>query len=268
MPLISFPWLFQRELGMIAKKRDDAFSVSTTVPTTHFAGKQKVKTITKFEESGNVLQALPILPSFVSTETETGDTKSDTPANTGLLTPDSEQERKDSGTVDGLAAGIASSATPAPLHDSIGCQGGTPSSVHSTTPPLSFETLDLVPSEIHLASKVLAGSSAFDHDDHQAVATGLAEIYALPAESSGEYQTPVPTPMAKESPAQLLPVTVPAAAEEMLLVDVDADVDDEEGASEGEQVSSQHDSLLMISRTTANIKSHFRSSSRSRSRQR
>jgi RNA-dependent RNA polymerase len=239
MPLISFPWLFQRELGMIAKKRDDAFSVSTTVPTTHFAGKQKVKTITKFEKSGNVLEALPILPSFASTELETEQVRNDTPANTGLLTPDSEQERKDSGTVDGLAAGIASSATPASVHDGAGCQEGTGSGEHTTAPPLSFETLDLVPSEIHLASKVLAGSSAFDHDDHQAVATGLAEICALPAESVGEYQTPVLTPMTKESPTQHPPETAPATAEETLLVDVDADADDEE-TNEGEQVSPLH----------------------------
>jgi RNA-dependent RNA polymerase len=221
MPLISFPWLFQRELGMIAKKRDDAFSVSTTAPTTHFAGKQKVKTITKFEESGNVLEPLPILPSSISAETDTEELEGSAPLDTGLPTPESEQERKDSCTSDMFTTETTSSATLACEDD------GT-----DATFPLGAKANDTAPSDIQMASKILAESSAFEHSDHEALTQGLAEIDALPAESSGEYQTPVPEVV----PAQLLPDSVPDGAEEMLLLDVDADADDE-GASEGEQVS-------------------------------
>jgi hypothetical protein len=227
MPLISFPWLFQRELGMIAKKRDDAFSVSTTAPTTHFAGKQKVKTITKFEESGNVLAPLPILPSSISAETDTEVMKSSTPLDTGLPTSESEQERKDSCTSDISTTEITSSATPACEDDST-----------NATLSLGAKTNDTAPSDVQMASTILAESSAFEHSDHEALTQGLAEIDAMPAESLGEYQTPVPEVVPEVMPTQLLPETGTVGAEEMLLLDVDADADDE-GASEGEQVSPQ-----------------------------
>ena len=225
MPLISFPWLFQRELGIIAKKRDDAFTVSTTAPTTHFAGKQKVKTITKFEEDGNLLEPLQILPS-ISTRLprlQTEEAKGATLVNTGLLTPDSEQERKDSCITDRSTTEAASSTTPA-------CQNND----NNASLLLAADTDEVSPPETHLASKVLAESSAFDDEDHEALAKGLAAIDALPAESSGEYQTPV----APGVPALRPPETAVSGAEQMDLTDVDADADADE-AIEGEQVGFQ-----------------------------
>jgi RNA-dependent RNA polymerase len=230
MPLISFPWLFQRELGMIAKKRDDAFSASTTAPTVHFAGKQKTKTITKFEAEGNFLEPLPILPPSISTDPEAGEPKSDTLSDIGLLTSESEQERKDSCMLDRSAAEIASLATTACGDDDTGA-----------TPSASTNTNGAVPSDINMVSKVLAESSAFDDDDHEDLIKGLAEINAmpeLPEESSGEYQKP----MAEEQvPVQHLPETSLSGTEDMLLMDLDADEEDE-GASEGEQVCSRYES--------------------------
>jgi RNA-dependent RNA polymerase len=233
MPLISFPWLFQRELGTIAKKKDDAFSVSTTAPTLHLAGKQKTKTITKFEESGAILEPLPILPQTISTDPETEELRSDTPPlATGLLTPDSEQERKDSCTIELSASETTSAALPAYEDDHTSRQNSIPTDelVTVSTPN------DAVPAEIHTASKVLAESSAFDVGDCDAVAKGLAEIDALPAESEEEYQTQAP----KELLTQLLLKTTPDGAKEKLPAEVDDDADDED-ASEGEQVSSYHD---------------------------
>jgi RNA-dependent RNA polymerase len=233
MPLISFPWLFQRELGMIAKKKDDAFSVSTTAPTLHLAGKQKTKTITKFEESGAILEPLPILPPTISTDPETEELRSDTPPlATGLLTPDSEQERKDSCTIELSASETTSPVLPAYEEDHTSRQNSIPTDELVTVPTPN----EAVPAEIHTASKVLAESSAFDVGDCDAVAKGLEEIDALPAESEGEYQTQAP----KELLTQLLLKTTPDGAKEKLPAEVDDDADDED-ASEGEQVSSYHD---------------------------
>jgi RNA-dependent RNA polymerase len=242
MPLISFPWLFQRELGMIAKKKDDAFSVLTTAPTLHLAGKQKTKTITKFEESGAVLEPLLILPSTISSDPESEELKSTTPPlRTGLLTPDSEQERKDSCIIDRSTSEPTSPTAPACKDDNSSRQDSIPTEEPATSSSPSTSTNDaavLRDREIRTACKVLAESSAFDISDADAVARGLAEIDAMPAESEGEYQTTVPEVVPEVLPVQLLLKDTPKDVEDTPSVDVDDDSDDEM-ASEGQQVSCQ-----------------------------
>jgi RNA-dependent RNA polymerase len=263
MPLISFPWLFQRELGMIAKKKDDAFSVSTTAPTLHLAGKQKTKTITKFEESGAILEPLPILPPTVSTDPESEELKSDAPPlRTGLLTPDSEQERKDSCIIDRSTSETTGPTSPACQDDQTSRQDSIPTHEPAIPSSRSASTNDAVSRdrEICTARKVLAESSAFDSSDADAVARGLAEIDAMPAEAEGEYQTLV----SEVLPVQLLLKDTPKDVEDTPSVDADADSDDEE-ASEGQQVSFQHERLFWSRERLLTSCSTFRSSSRSRS---
>jgi RNA-dependent RNA polymerase len=234
MPLISFPWLFQRELGVIAKRRDDSLSVSKTAPTLHFAGKQKSKTIAEFQGNGIFLDPLPVLPPSISTEPETMNLKKDATSDADPLPGN---DRKDSCTIDRPVAEITSPAEPslssAPSNFQEGASSREPGIMSSK------KTFDIPAPDIHVDHQVLTESSAFDISDRDFISRGLAEINALPVEASGEYKKSE----IEQLTAQGLPQTDSSGVEEMPLVDLNDDADDE-GASEGEQVSSQHDTIL------------------------
>ena len=234
MPLISFPWLFQRELGLIAKKRDDALTVSTTAPTLHLAGKQRPKITREFEGNGTFLDPLPVLPPSISTEFETAELKNATPPEPKRATPVAENGREDSCTIDNPATETTKPATSTSQNDTTSSQHSVSLGELSTVSLLGTKSLDVTPPLGNVGHQVLTESSAVDSTDHDMFSKGFAEIDALPAESSGEYHTQMP----EEVDAKSVPETELKGAEEMrpvALMNADAD---EEGESEGERVSS------------------------------
>ena len=238
MPLISFPWLFQRELGIIAKGRDDSLTVSTTAPTLHFAGKQKSKTIAEFQGNGIFLDPLPVLPPSISTGPEMVELESH-------MSPDvevsSENYRKDSCTIDRPVGGTKSSAEPPLQRGTNNCQGGNSSDKLTTTLSLNTKTLETPAPDVHVDHQVLTESSAFDISDRDFISRGLVGIDALPVESLSECHNT----MVEEIPAHGLSQTGLTDLGEMPLVDLNDGADDE-GASEGEQVSSKHVTNLRL----------------------
>ncbi|GAB7324317.1 hypothetical protein MBLNU13_g08278t3 [Cladosporium sp. NU13] len=164
MPLMSFPWLFRRELGDIAMRRshfDSVFSFTAN-------------------NSGSFTTPVPVTASF------------STLLGGAVQAPDhqlqveaKESARKDSFELIPLeSVGIPMTQSP---------PNGTAShaSSISAAPPAALhnmQELSGTPPDVDVLEHVLSGSSAFDHSDRDDLSEGTAELNSLSEEPSGQYE--------------------------------------------------------------------------------
>lgn len=169
MPLMSFPWLFQRELGMIANKKDDAMSMTAYAPTTHRTGKTSTYTV------GEALGDLPPTKPSISTSDIESNNLIEFSAGSQSITSEpasaKQADRKDSlellsNKPHSQNSVFLSTPSPAPDQDS--------GSQLSASPAQEF------------AKSVLSDSSALAGSDGDVLGRGLAEIERLPDESEGD----------------------------------------------------------------------------------
>lgn len=168
MPLMSFPWLFQRELGMIANNKDDALSMGAYAPTTHSTGKTPAYIV------GREPTAPPPTKPSISTSNVESENLIDFSVESQPLATES-ASAKPLGRQDSKEPLIGNSAT----HNSI-----SPAS----SPALDSKTQRSTSPAREIAKSALSDSSAFAGSDGGVLDKGLAEIESLPAESSGEYE--------------------------------------------------------------------------------
>jgi RNA-dependent RNA polymerase len=166
MPLMSFPWLFRRELGHIAMRRSQFDSVRS--PTANNS--------TSFAPLGPVTPSISTSPGGTAQLPE-----HEPPAEV------KEKDRKDSFELiplEPIDAPIARNS-PNGISDNqsfISSNGSALLDMHelsSSTP--SLEVLE----------HVLSGSRAFDHSDRDDLSEGAAELLALSEEPSGQYESNV-----------------------------------------------------------------------------
>ena len=159
MPLMSFPWLFRRELGDIAMRRSRFDTVRT--PTAGIAG--------------NLTPLAPVTTSI------------STSPNGAVQVPEHQplHEVKDSGRKDSMELDpldlINTPVSQTPQPDL------TSHAAHSTA-LLDMQDLNYAPPTGEVLKNILSGSSTFDHSDHYDLDKGAAELNNLPEEPSGQYE--------------------------------------------------------------------------------
>jgi RNA-dependent RNA polymerase len=163
MPLMSFPWLFRRELGHIAMRRSQFDSVRS-------------------HTANNSASFTPLAPVNPSISTSPGGT---------VQVPEHElpvqvkgDGRKDSFELIPLEP-IAIPLTQSAQNDIADNQSNT-SSFGSAF--LNMQGLTSTSPNAEVLEHVLSGSSAFDHSDQESLDEGAAELIALSEEPSGQYE--------------------------------------------------------------------------------
>lgn len=163
MPLMSFPWLFRRELGDIAMRRSNFDFVHS--PT-----------------ANNFASFTPLVPVTTSISTSLGGAVQ-APGHQ-LPIEAKESARKDSFELIPLEP-VDAPFTQEPPKDIVKPASSTSS--HTST-LLDMQELSSTTPDVEVLEHVLSGSSAFDHSDRDDLSEGAAELIGLSEEPSGQYE--------------------------------------------------------------------------------
>lgn len=160
MPLMSFPWLFRRELGDIANGRDYIGSATATLSAIKVAG---------------LLEPLKVTTPSISTASEAMQAPR---AMTAV-------DRKDSMEIIRHDSAFGASSSASDLQVELLDRGATSPSSTSTTSNRQAGLLPLP--ELEVLDNILHESMAFDRGKQRDFGKGHAKINSLPVESSGIY---------------------------------------------------------------------------------
>lgn len=165
MPLMSFPWLFQRELGDIAMGRNGAGSLPILASYTNRSLKPLQTTTPSISTvSGGAAEDLPILPALPLVNLKDHDRKD----SMEFLTPPK---------------------TPVPQIAQSEITGGKDKSALVAPASLELQVFDPVRPDVEVVDSVLCESRAFDKSDLLGFDNDFTRINALPTEPSGEYES-------------------------------------------------------------------------------
>lgn len=194
MPLITFPWLFHRELGDIAMRRSHFDSVGSLTAS----------------NSASFTPSVPVTPSISIS------------LGGAVQAPGHERQirAKESARKDSFELiSLEPVDVPIAIAQSPPNGSSTHASSISAAPSalLDMQELSSTPPNGEVLEHVLAGSRAFDHSNRDTLSEGTAELIGLSEEPSGQYEGNVLVPPPLGSPPLGSPQT-------------DGCADDEEGS--------------------------------------